>query len=457
MKLAHNIKVVDNDPLAPKFECPMCSYRKPNMAYFKNHMIAVHKKDEWNWGLDVREVHFCDECSIEFPEKVMLRKHIQSGHKEVSNIIVEDTIQKIEPDHEFLTQNTRDLEEMLKAIPVDTLNTCEDDFQKDFNEILNEKIDEPTKASEHDRKCQQCNFKASSRKVLRAHFAFVHDFSFYSCGVCSSRTKTMGALKQHMWNTHKTIPMLSPASDEMSKVDSTEDEDALTESENDELPELYQEHDWIGGRTFNARTPAFAKAVANIKVMLRKSAQVKKVEDIDLKVLNVVDRADGGGSLSQIEITDAEGTGHAQFQIFGPNKKTKKVTIQISKSSKGELRHAKVLAEKVVKPLLDKLLNGATIRNLMKSFFQVGEIKQEVTSEPYGCPICPRSFKAERAMKSHNTKMHKKKLGSNKNKTKKPCSDTESTEPESDKTLFKCEKCTFKNANEDKLKKHKKS
>ena len=80
-------------------------------------VITVHNKDEWNWGLEIREVHFCDECSIEFPEKAKLRKHLESGHKEVSNIIVEDTIHKIEPDHVFLTQNTKDLEDLLKTLP----------------------------------------------------------------------------------------------------------------------------------------------------------------------------------------------------------------------------------------------------------------------------------------------------------------------------------------------------
>ena len=57
-------------------------------------MTRVHKKDEWNWHLEIKAVHFCDECDIEFPEKAMLRKHIESGHTEVSLIIIDDTIKK---------------------------------------------------------------------------------------------------------------------------------------------------------------------------------------------------------------------------------------------------------------------------------------------------------------------------------------------------------------------------
>ena len=40
---------------------------------------------------------------------------------------------------EFLTQNTKDLNEMLKNLPREAFYCEEEDFQKDFDEILNEK------------------------------------------------------------------------------------------------------------------------------------------------------------------------------------------------------------------------------------------------------------------------------------------------------------------------------
>ena len=81
MKFAHNVKVEDDDLYTEKLVCSMCPYTKRNMADFKEHMIKEHKKDKWNWNLEVKAVQFCDECGIEFPEKTMLRKHLQSGHK----------------------------------------------------------------------------------------------------------------------------------------------------------------------------------------------------------------------------------------------------------------------------------------------------------------------------------------------------------------------------------------
>ena len=57
MKLAHNLKVEDDDkalsPLAQTLGCPLCQYTTTNMERFKNHMITSHNKDAWNWSLEV--------------------------------------------------------------------------------------------------------------------------------------------------------------------------------------------------------------------------------------------------------------------------------------------------------------------------------------------------------------------------------------------------------------------
>ena len=116
MKLAHNIKVKDDDKLAETLVCPLCEYTTRNMNEFKNHMTKVHKKDEWNWSLDIKAVHFCDECEVEFPEKSMLRKHIDSGHIEVSQIIVDDTVKKQEHVQKKRDPNLRELPEIVKPL-----------------------------------------------------------------------------------------------------------------------------------------------------------------------------------------------------------------------------------------------------------------------------------------------------------------------------------------------------
>ena len=92
MKLSHNMKLEDVDMLVEKLVCPVCPYTTRNMEEYKNHMVAVHKKDKWNWSLELKAICFCDECDVEFPDKTMLRKHIQGGHRELSLKIIEYSI-----------------------------------------------------------------------------------------------------------------------------------------------------------------------------------------------------------------------------------------------------------------------------------------------------------------------------------------------------------------------------
>ena len=163
MKLAHNIKVDEDSQILEKFVCPQCKFKTGNMADLKKHMMTEHQKDEWNWNLEVTSVISCEECEIEFPQKAMLRQHIQSDHTEVSNAITQDpvlnidekdpncknimnlaetkSIQKIIPDDEFLTKNTKDLELMLKALPKETFYSSEEEFKIDFEDILNREDD----------------------------------------------------------------------------------------------------------------------------------------------------------------------------------------------------------------------------------------------------------------------------------------------------------------------------
>ena len=119
-------------------------------------------------------------------------------------------------------------------------------------------------------------------------------------------------------------------------------------------------------------------------------------------------KKEDNSKVAEIQITDKEGVGQAKLTTCDPNKRTKIMTIQISKLNKGELRHVEILATQIVKPLLDKLLNGDTVKNLIKIFFKDPNnqyVKEE--GDSYECPHCSRTFKMERAMKSHVTKTHK--------------------------------------------------
>ena len=58
----------------------------------------------------------------------MLRTHIQSGHIKVNGVVVVENAKKIIPDSEFLTHHTKDLAEILKNIPKESLYTGEDEY-----------------------------------------------------------------------------------------------------------------------------------------------------------------------------------------------------------------------------------------------------------------------------------------------------------------------------------------
>ena len=161
------------------------------------------------------ETFYClvPTCGTELKNKEDLNNHYEEAHQGhevteakanfVRKLIPDELIKIIVPDKEFLTQNTKDLEDMLKALPKETFYTEEIEFQKDFEEILNEKLDD-CKPNEKF-KCNECKFKASSKRVLNAHTRFVHDTKFFVCKNCQRRTKTVSAMKEHMWRVHKRI------------------------------------------------------------------------------------------------------------------------------------------------------------------------------------------------------------------------------------------------------------
>ena len=108
------------------------------------------------------------------------------------------TMVKIVPDTEFLT-NTADLKTMLEAIPEEAFNYEEDTFEKDFKVVLNsqkgheEESDKMTSFN-----CDQCSFRATSKRCLNTHFVFVHDPKFFNCDMCHVRTRTEQAMHYHI-------------------------------------------------------------------------------------------------------------------------------------------------------------------------------------------------------------------------------------------------------------------
>ena len=222
MNNAHNIKI-EVEIITKKFSCSLCTYTTSNMNEFKMHQITMHKKDPHNWMVDeIREIYSCEECSLQFPEKVGLDIHMDKSHSGDKVPIVlsatrflaggkeEEFVSsglKIIPDQEFLTQNTADLKARLEAIPKDTLIYQEDIFEKDFKEVLNS-VDIDNKMEDykdiHSYNCDDCKFRSSSPRCLKAHIKFVHDPNFYKCDFCPVKTKTELAMHYHIDMKHNT-------------------------------------------------------------------------------------------------------------------------------------------------------------------------------------------------------------------------------------------------------------
>ena len=155
------------------------------------------------------------DCKATFKTKHDLQNHYAEQHSEssvtkakedtVRNIIPEEHIRKIVPNVEFLTQNTADLKEMLEGLPEGVRYTDEENFQQDFDEILNEKVEHEETNTLGRFRCDTCKFKVFSQRALRAHVKLVHDTTFFACKKCRTRTKTTGAMQLHLRRKHNTI------------------------------------------------------------------------------------------------------------------------------------------------------------------------------------------------------------------------------------------------------------
>ena len=406
---------------------------------------------------DHKMVHWCLilSCKTTFNSESDLDKHYSEMHTvtevdeakadHVKSLIPTALTQRIIPDKEFLTQNTKDLEAMLREIPIEALYTGLEEFNNDFKDILNEKHDEVGLETSNKFHCDQCKFKAKSRRAMRVHNKFVHDTSFYSCNTCQSRSKTVHAMKIHMWKVHKKIVTYKephkPRKEEVDVpvkkvevvVDTSEVDDETDDTDFDDIPELYKFKEWESGCNFKGRTPAFEKALTNLRAVFRKSPKEKSAGGLSIRVIDV-SKKKGGGKQADIVLTDDEGSGQVQFQTFGPSKKSRGMTTQVVKSSKGDIRHVGLFVNNLIKPILDRLLTGESVTSINKTFFK--DDNKETVEKPYKCPVCTQTFKTEKPMKTHFAKFHK---------------DAKVTQSESDR----CKECTVDDGKRTDLKKHK--
>ena len=95
------------------------------------------------------------------------------------------------------------------------------------------------------------------------------------------------------------------------------------------------------------------------------------------------------------------------LKLYGPSKKKQNVVL-VTKSKGSDSNFMKILAEDVIKPSIDSFLEetSETLQSTnSKSFVSVAgkEVKMEK------CPQCEKTFYTISRLRTHITKMHKKK------------------------------------------------
>ena len=158
------------------------------------------------------KLYDCSECGDLFVSSDQLNSHIRKHHKTQLQGFIPVKVQeefispavKILPDHDFLTKNTADLKAMLESIPKEALFYEEDVFEKDFKLVLNSVKEEQKSDDMTSYCCEECNFRATSKRCLSAHNTFVHGYKFYKCEVCPMKTRTEQALNYHVDIKHNS-------------------------------------------------------------------------------------------------------------------------------------------------------------------------------------------------------------------------------------------------------------
>ena len=137
-----------------------------------------------------------------------------------------------------------------------------------------------------------------------------------------------------------------------------DEEDALAYSSK---YDVYSEKLWtrddgqIDGYTFRGKR-SFGKALEGLKSIMVKGEQ-KQMENVKYKALDA--RIQGFGLEIIVEVQANKRRGEAILKIYGPKEDIKKEnSVTVTKSKQSDSKFVVILAEKVIKPLMNGFLSG---------------------------------------------------------------------------------------------------
>ena len=138
---------------------------------------------------------------------------------------------------------------------------------------------------------------------------------------------------------------------------------------------------------------AFKKAREELEKLMVRGAQF----DVGNFRIQILDARNKGIELEvdvRMNEIDKDNRGFAIVKLYGPNKR-KENTVTVTKSKQSDVKFVTLMAEKVIKPLINTFL-GKDNENIVKQ-----------VSNTNKCEFCEKTFKTIRALKGHTTKKHK--------------------------------------------------
>ena len=155
------------------------------------------------------------------------------------------------------------------------------------------------------------------------------------------------------------------------KVDDIEDANNPSNDDSDIIEEAQLQYDeniwWTENQpldySLKGWSKDFTEAVESIKSNFKKGNQ-KVLDDTEIKILDRREKANGPEF--EIELKKDKERGIASLKVFGPNTKNE-CTLVINKVRKQDIKYVKILAEDVLKKLLNMFISGQGWSMLLKS------------------------------------------------------------------------------------------
>ena len=173
---------------------------------------------------------------------------------------------------------------------------------------------------------------------------------------------------------------------------------------------VYKEETWgkdVGGEYITDGYKYIGKTAFKIALDGLKDKMVRGAKgEINKIEYTVLDKRPAGTGLDiDIQVKENNSRGNAFLKLYGPSKKKQNVVL-VTRSKGNDSKFMKILAEQVIKPLIDQILASDEIDQIQNTKNSVSVAEKE--AENTKCQFCHKTFLSESGLKSHITRMHKK-------------------------------------------------